>query len=147
MNQLLFLDFDGVLHTLNGRRFELLPVLAAWLQERPDIGLVVSSSTRVQNGVELLREALGELRSRVVGATPVLNRAPLDGPIRAVRQREIETWLAAAAGQRPAAYAALDDDATLYEKSWPPLVLCNSRTGLRIEHLAAIDQALSTQHI
>jgi len=71
----IFLDFDGVLHPSGGdpgrvMPFEWLPILANLLQECPDVKLVVHSSWRDVHSSDYLREFMGPLGSRLLGAVP-----------------------------------------------------------------------------
>jgi len=77
----IFLDFDGVLHPSGGDPgrvlpFEWLPILANLLQEWPDVKLVVHSSWREVHSSDYLREFMGPLGSRFLGAVPPGPRGP-----------------------------------------------------------------------
>ncbi|MCV2419242.1 hypothetical protein LNV47_01395 [Paucibacter sp. DJ4R-1] len=73
--KLLFLDFDGVLHPAGGAPgtcmpFEWLPTLEELLEPAPDVFLAVHSSWREVHAMEYLKDFLGPLGSRVLGAVP-----------------------------------------------------------------------------
>ena len=80
--RVLFLDFDGVLHPTtedldddSGRClatpfFGWLPHLARALEWFLDVRIVVHSTWRYTQDVDELRELLGPLRVRFLGATP-----------------------------------------------------------------------------
>ncbi|MBY0233947.1 MAG: hypothetical protein K2W93_03125 [Burkholderiaceae bacterium] len=73
--KLLFLDFDGVLHPSGGAPgtclpFEWLPTLVELLEPAPDVFLAVHSSWREVHAMEYLRDFLGPLGNRLVGAVP-----------------------------------------------------------------------------
>lgn len=136
---LLFLDVDGVLHRLNGRTFERLPVLVHWLRLRPNVELVLSSSTREYGGRERFSAALPvDLRPRLVSQTPLLRHALGANPLKYVRQREILQWLETA-GVQDVPYAVLDDDAGLFEPAWSPLVLCSPSVALKTKNLQSLE--------
>ena len=67
----LFLDFDGVLHSMSGyhdQPFCRLPLLEEVLVNA-DVDIVISSSWRFQYSLDELKGKLGQLGSKVVGAT------------------------------------------------------------------------------
>ena len=67
----LFLDFDGVLHSMSGYRDEAfckLPLLEDLISD-VEVDIVVSSSWRFQHSLDELRTLLGKLGSKVIGAT------------------------------------------------------------------------------
>lgn len=131
---ILFLDFDGVLHPdpcYDGRRmFEHVPLLAAVLARFPETGIVLTTSWRSDRSLAQLREPLGALAARVVGATPHFSsfRAPARlQPY--TRQAECEQWLIAtsATGRE---WIALDDRASLFAPDCDRLIACDSTRGL-----------------
>lgn len=77
----LYLDFDGALHPENSRtepKFCRLPLLEAWLGERPSVEVVISSSWReVHPFAELVSFFAEDLQHRVIGVTPLLRRVRL----------------------------------------------------------------------
>lgn len=119
MNPVLFLDFDGVLHSepsLPKEAFSQLPVMEAVLREFPAVEIVISSSWRLDwtqeaEAVSFLRlHFSADIAPRVVGITPdcsYLARPELDAEI-PLRQYECLQWLQA---NRPAGtpWMALDD--------------------------------------
>lgn len=149
---LVFLDFDGVLHPIKvgGKRLVKLPVFEHWLQARPSIDLVFSTSWREQHSVEALAAFLSpDLRHRCLGATPMLHR--VFGPTwsrtpeevhfgRYERQAEIELWFK----EHPAngAWAAVDDMPELFEPECSWLVTCDASVGLTSLDLNRLDQML-----
>lgn len=98
MTDILFLDFDGVLHPLfprtdrsheENQHFEGCSRLANVLDRvAPRIKIVVSSTWRYKRSMEDLRALLGPLAGRVIGMTPILNRQE-DG----IRELEAQAWL------------------------------------------------------
>lgn len=128
----LFLDFDGVLHPGLAGTFIHLPLLQQFLQDHPDVGVVLTTSWRLDYSLEELRRYfVADLRARVVDVTPaLLEYTP------AKRYAEIQVWLRRHGACRP--WAALDDDASLYPPECPQLVLCNAARGLRQPQLDAL---------
>lgn len=73
--RVLFLDFDGVLtrvavETRPALPFEWLHLLAALLEPWPDVRIAVHSTWRYDHTDEELRDLLGPLGTRFVGAVP-----------------------------------------------------------------------------
>lgn len=85
--RILFLDFDGVLHSsraeLDGKYFRWLPALVKLLANFPDVKIVVHSTWRYDHTDSELRELLGELGERFVGSAP---RGPREQVIQMVLQ-------------------------------------------------------------
>ena len=149
----LFLDFDGVLHpercTID-LYFCKLPLLEAWLRQHPLIDVVVSSSWREPHSLDVLREFFAEdVQPRVIDVTPVVSGAEwaqADGeliPVRFEREAEIQRWLHAS-DQPWRAWAALDDQASLFRPFCPNLVVCNRTVGLTKHELDLVDDVLKT---
>ena len=71
MTATLFLDFDGVLHSMSGYRNEpfcRLPLLEEVLVNA-DVDIVISSSWRFQYSLDELKGKLSQLGPKVVGTT------------------------------------------------------------------------------
>lgn len=85
--RLLFLDFDGVLHSsraeLDGKYFRWLPALEKLLVNFPDVRIVVHSTWRYDHTDDELRQLLGGLGERFVGSAP---RGPREQVIQMVLQ-------------------------------------------------------------
>ena len=73
----LFLDFDGVLHPEfchESRHFCCLPVLEEVVRQVPDCELVITSTWRLQQPFERLRERFSpDVATKVVGGTPKIS--------------------------------------------------------------------------
>lgn len=134
LRRILFLDIDGVvlpLSQMTRRRYEdyaegqiPLPLerLVALLDEHPQIELVLSSSWRLDVGIERARELLPERhRAKLIGETPVVGSSDDRG-------KECLQWLAAFS--EPYNFAALDDCRQLYAADTEWLVLVNARVGI-----------------
>lgn len=135
MIRLLFLDFDGVLHPVSalqvferrlpckeairtGRLFRWTSLLADVLDGHDDVEIAVHSSWRLLVPDAVLREYLGPLSSRFIGATPRgLSRWPsIEHVVRRVS---------------PASWLALDDHASKFPCPTPPHVLiCDPESGV-----------------
>lgn len=134
---ILFLDFDGVLHSDWDRPpvpFSQLPLLEQVLREHLHVNVVLSTSWRETDPLEVLREPFSDdIRARVIGATPVLNpitRAQYPHPLsKAERQSECEAWLVE---HRTPAYPwiAIDDRHWWFEPDCPRLFITAQKTGL-----------------
>ena len=119
-SRILFLDFDGVLHATAGPAFVYVEALAAMLHGHDDVRIVITSSHRIYQSMVHMIEKLGPLAGPVIDATPVIDGGRS-------RQREIECWLDHRGIDD---FRVLDDDPRLFDKDWPPLILCDSRFGL-----------------
>lgn len=120
--RVLFLDFDGVLHAgpnvvAATRHWCWLPTLSQVLARHEDVRIVVHSTWRYEYDVDELRELLGRLGERVIGATPA-----------APRLRSIEMWLES--HPEVSTFRILDDDAADFYR-WPgELILCDPAMGI-----------------
>lgn len=134
----LFLDFDGVMHPGNTGTFVHEPKLAALLQELPRVRLVVTSTWRLSHSLEDLRGWFSPaVAARLVDVTPELPHLTESDR---VRQREIEAWLRKNPTTR---WCALDDQPERYAPSCDWLVVTNPRTGLDATALARVRQLLT----
>ncbi|CAN5306972.1 HAD domain-containing protein [soil metagenome] len=129
MKKILFLDFDGVLHSTNDRRgnFSRLPYLEKSLARMPDLDIVITSTWRESHGFEELKNLFpAHLRPRIIGKTPVLGRSNNPGG----RQREIEAYLAAQSlDQSNAVWIVLDDMGFMFDADCPYLILVDHLRG------------------
>lgn len=79
---IIFLDFDGVLHARSGigRMFDKVPSLVPLFEENVRLRIVVSSDWRLGYGLAALTRKIGKpLSERVIGVTPsisLLRRMP-----------------------------------------------------------------------
>jgi hypothetical protein len=128
---ILFLDFDGVLHSaLNvvGHRddFNKLPLLENWLRQYPEVDVVVSSSWRELMKIEELREIFSEdLRQRVVDKCPII---PIDQERYYYRFEEIMTWIKLE--KYDGLWLALDDATHEFPPFFDRLVNCQKHIGI-----------------
>jgi hypothetical protein len=132
---ILFLDFDGVLHTdpcySEARLFEHAPRLAAAIESFPELSIVLSTAWRQQHPLHALIAPLPlAVRERVVGVTPDFSLAgtpPALIPYR--RQAECHCWLHEN-GQADAQWLAIDDRPSLFVPYCEQLIVCESHLGL-----------------
>jgi hypothetical protein len=131
---ILFLDFDGVLHPdpcFDARRmFERVPLLTAVLARFPQAGIVLTTSWRSDRSLAQLREPLGALAARVLGATPHYSSFSAPASLQPYpRQAECQQWLIeTSAVERE--WIALDDRASLFAPDCDRLIECDSARGL-----------------
>jgi hypothetical protein len=127
MKRILFLDFDGVLHSEQDAPLARLPLLEQYLHAMPELALVISSTWREAYPFERLQGIFSAaLRERVIGVTPVLNTRFQNGG----RQREVEAFLLERGWQASeVAWVALDDMLSFFDQDCPHLIHVNSRHG------------------
>jgi hypothetical protein len=125
MRKILFLDFDGVLHTDSDmHRFSRIALLDSYMARMEGVEIVISSSWREAYPLDSLKKIFPPaLRERIIGATPILE----NGYEKGGREREIEAYLAAAfLHHANAAWIALDDNAAFFDAHCPFLILVDS---------------------
>ncbi len=136
--KLLFLDFDGVLHSGNAnseQRFARAPALEEALGTHR-CGIVISSSWRFHHSFDALELLLpASLRARLEGRTgnPVIGRH--------ARYQEIRAWLSGSGGRD---WRALDDSTFEFPEICPRLIACNGATGLGVKQVEAIKAWLAS---
>ncbi len=141
---ILFLDFDGVLHPAGSRRnvgdLAQLPLLENLLREPAyaAVRIVISSTWREAYPLDRLRALFSaDIRTRVVGATPVLDEYDSDYN----RYEEIKAWLEA--HPQIERWVALDDDVEGFPSHRrSKVVFTQSSVGLTEESVVLLRQAL-----
>jgi hypothetical protein len=123
-------------------------VLEAWLQQRSDVRIVISSTWRAVHSEAEIGDVLGEFVSRrLVGMTPLFKDIDPGevGEELAGHKREAEilAWLRAHA-QAWTRWVALDDAPWLFRQSCPNLVVCDHKVGLQESDLAQAWVLLTT---
>jgi hypothetical protein len=134
MRRIIFLDIDGVVLPLSQParcRYENfapadipLPLqrLTTFLDDYPSVELVLSSSWRVDYGLERARDLLPlRHRKKLIGATPMINNG---------RDRGEECLLWLADRKERCLFAALDDCRQLFASNINWLVLVDARAGI-----------------
>lgn len=145
---ILFLDFDGVLHSIQaeeGEGFQHIPALEAVLRDHPSVNIVISSSWRYHESLEQLRLRFSDdIAKRIIDVTPTLEPTWQQF----ARFLEISAWLEK--NDYFGDWIALDDQYIEFpkigegldlridrenfeiEKSYHPnLIWCHKRYGLR----------------
>ena len=125
--QIIFLDFDGVLHPVsayanNTSFLEYTEALFDIIDHAP---VVVSSSWRLTYTLDELQEMLCPLN--VIGTTEAEDNPMTYGS----RQREIEKWMYEHPGYADYEIIALDDMENLFYKECELLLLCDGEEGLK----------------
>ncbi len=130
---ILFLDFDGVLHSLLGQDelFSAAPLLGKVLFDA-DIDVVISSDWRLKHSVFSLKSMLPtEIASRVIDMTGWHPHG------RYRRYREILMWLAATNRLR-SPWVALDDSLAHFPPKFGGLIWCRPRVGFSEQEARAL---------
>ncbi len=132
----IYLDFDGVLHGVPYVKepFELLPGFEAILRAHPKTEVVITSSWREQFAFEEMQTWFAEdVRHQIIGVTPIMPDYKRVHEIRAhVRQT----------GYR-GRFVVIDDVVFEFPRNYRPLILCDTRWGLRDQALAELRARLS----
>lgn len=126
LRPILFLDFDGVLHTKSPPRdlrfaANLLPIVI-----RYEFEVVISSTWREVYSLQELKGKLGRLGSHVIDCTPLISDD--DSSQTGKRQAEIEKWLEANF-RSDRLWAAIDDDRDGFRPSCKRLFLVDGTQG------------------
>lgn len=122
---ILFLDFDGVLHSFlapkdSSHLFENRDRLEGVLRDHPNVQIVISSTWRENHSLEELAALFSlDIRSRIVGVLPVIEIRSL-ADMENIRFKEISLYL----NGRSDRWVALDDDLDLFPKDCVNLIQC-----------------------
>lgn len=146
---ILFLDFDGVLHSDWDRApipFQRMPLITELLRTLPHVNVVLTTSWREQDPIEKLRLHFAEdLRHRVIGSTPVMNTNAIETfphyLSRASRQAECEAWMWITGRwttHRRPAWVAVDDRKWWFVVDCPWLVHVNPKTALTEDDIVRV---------
>ncbi len=129
MRKILFLDFDGVLHSDTCREyFTKIDLLEKYLKQMPTLEIVISSAWRGSYDLDELKIIFSKksLANRVVGITPILDCSFQKGG----RQLEIQKFLEdEKLDQTNASWRALDDIAQFFYDDCPFLIKVDSAVG------------------
>lgn len=136
---IIFLDFDGVLHShdIDNDEYLFSRVSFLWqiLRDCPDAEVVFSTSWRnIYKFDELLDFVTyggGEdLEHRFIGATPSIVREPMSNSTGAGRrEQECRLWLSGN-GHQKTRWIAIDDTAVFFTDDCPALYLVDKEIGL-----------------
>ena len=151
---ILFLDFDGVLHSSDqpdddpARLFTHVPLLAAWLDEWPEVDVVISSSWRLGHSQKTMVALLGPIiGGRVVGCTPWAAQERDDNVYPSAninmltheRQVQVEAWMASS-WNTGRTWVALDDMPYLFKPDCGRLVVCTGPQGISRASVQALSR-------
>ena len=134
----LFLDFDGVLHPDPPNSSNPLwcrtELLVNWLESRPDVEVVVSSTWRHGHNLQELQNLVPPgLACRLVGCTGLVHEELY------ARQRECEEWMRE--NRDPwVHWIALDDRVWNFRPFEKRLIPCPRSTGINLQVLQALDK-------
>lgn len=136
--QLLFLDFDGVLHPrfIGGELFTARELFEDVLRQVPHVEVVISSSWRERHALEALKVHFSpDLRPRIVGVTPLpgIDRDLVPVDLHDFhRHAECAAWLAR---WRPsgARWLAVDDESEEFAPGCANLFVVDGDVGLEEE--------------
>lgn len=131
---ILFLDFDGVLHSDpcydKSQYFSYLPRLESVLRDFPEVQIVISSTWREKRSISQLKSFFSaDIGTRIVGVTPSWRDIPdIVDVIGYQRYAEIEGWLRQS-GEPWKDWVAIDDKPYLFKPFLKNLVKTTSLTG------------------
>lgn len=132
----IYLDFDGCLHRAGRDKimFEHINALEAILREHPFVGVVISSSWREKHSFDEMRSYFADdVQHQIVDVTPVLPDAK--------RYDEITHHLQDTRFNGD--YIVIDDDGSEFPPGWPPLLLCDPKSGFDIKKQYELRRMLS----
>jgi hypothetical protein len=125
---ILFLDFDGVLHPdppkVSSPLWYRSNLLSDWLDTRPDMEVVVSSTWRLRRDLQQIQALLPDwLATKLIACTGLIKEELF------ARQLECEQWMKE--NRDPwINWVALDDRIWNFRPFEKRLVICNRSTGL-----------------
>lgn len=132
----IFLDFDGVLHTQNGRRFSLIDNFSQVIKNYPQINIIFSTSWREYSSLDQLKNYFPEyLHKQCVGVTPLIRE-----PIEHVRFHEIQQYIKK--HNITEQWLAIDDMAILFPKDCNNLFLVDGKKGLYEEVAKVLEKKI-----
>lgn len=131
---IVFLDFDGVLHSDpcydNAKYFIFLPRLESVLREFTDVRIVISSTWREKHSLSELKKYFSpDIAELILGVTPRWQDiSEIVAVIGYQRHAEIEAWIrqSSVPWER---WVAIDDKPYLFKPFLDSLVKTNSLTG------------------
>jgi len=144
---ILFLDFDGVLHSEpcydETQLFSCLPRLEATLRDFLEVKIVISSTWRESRSLSELQSFFShDIGERIIGVTPSWRDIP--GIVEVIgyqRHAEIEAWIRNS--EMPwQQWIAVDDKSYLFKPFLPNLIKTSSSTGLDEIAIASLRQRL-----
>ena len=141
--QVLFLDFDGVMHPEfchESKHFVHLDTFETVMRAAPHIELVISSTWRQKRTLDELRALFtADVAARIVGATPLyaqLEEVP-DTLLGYEREAECRAWLRQH-GRAAQEWLALDDRSWNFRPFTPHVFLVDGEVGLDADAAAKL---------
>ncbi len=141
--QVLFLDFDGVMHPEfchESKHFVHLETFEAVMRAAPQVELVISSTWRYKRSLEQLKALFSDdMAVRIVGATPPyaqLNDVP-DVLVGYEREAECRNWLEQH-GRTTREWLAVDDRSWNFRPFNPHVFLVDGDVGLNASAAAKL---------
>ena len=142
MEKILFLDFDGVLHSTTSSSdllFSNTATLAKLLNNHP-CKIIISSSWRFHHDITAIKKFLPSQISDLIGGVtgaPHIGKWP--------RYNEIKNYMIDR--QILANWKALDDSFLEFPKYCEELILCNAKVGIQENQLQQLKSWLTDQLI
>lgn len=131
-----FVDFDGVVHTHNGKRFSLVENLVKVVKKFPEVKIVFSTSWREHATLDYLKDFFPEtIHDQCVGMTPLILEK-----IKHVRYHEIKKYLET--NNITSEWLAIDDLAVLFPPDCENLFLVNGREGLNKSNAKLLEKKI-----
>lgn len=135
---ILFLDFDGVLHPdppiISAPLWCRSNLLIDWLDTRPDIEIVVSSTWRLSRSLQQIQALLPDrLATKLIACTGLVQEELF------ARQLECELWMKE--NRDPwINWVALDDRIWNFRPFEKRLIICNRSTGIDNNVIRQLEQ-------
>ncbi len=141
--QILFLDFDGVMHPEfchESKHFVHLDTFEAVMRAAPEVELVISSTWRRKRSLDELKALFStDVAARIVGATPLytqLANVPV-GLVGYEREAECRSWLRQH-GRVTQEWLAVDDRSWNFRPFNPHVFLVDGEVGLDADAAAKL---------
>jgi hypothetical protein len=140
-SKILFLDFDGVLHSLGASKSDLF-TRCSYLEDSCSnypFGIVITSNWRITNTIdEMILRLPPNMRSKVIGVTKVLQEK------KHKRFKEIKNYLEDNKLYE-VSWRALDDSYWEFPNACSNLIRCNPNVGITVAEQVKIVHWLSYQ--
>jgi hypothetical protein len=141
--QILFLDFDGVMHPEfcnESKHFVHLATFEAVMRAAPSVELVISSTWRQKRSLDELKALFtADVAARIIGSTPLyaqLEDVP-DSLLGYEREAECRSWLRQH-GRAAQEWLALDDRSWNFRPFNHNVLLVDGRVGLNADAAKAL---------
>lgn len=133
---LIFLDIDGVLHPNQNGSLVKEPLLQGIVSKGVPLRYVLSSSWRLTNSLETLKQDLPTIADSLIGVTPEIRHG--------YRDEEIAAYLKKATSVlNVVGYLVVDDDLSMFRTMPANLYLTNRKIGLTPADIGAINSRIA----